>query len=149
MTTDTYFPRISGVASSIESFRASLIRQGHEVDILLPAYDGRKRYAPDDDERALWRIPSWRIPLYPEERFMKFRALRSRRRDMSDAAYDLIHIQTPFIAHYHGVHLARRWRIPAVLSYHTYFEAYVDHYYPKIPGGLRRGSVRGLSRRKR
>jgi len=147
MTTDTYFPRISGVASSIESFRAGLVRQGHEIDILLPAYDGRKRYAPDDDERALWRIPSWRIPLYPEERFMKFRALRSRRRDMSNAAYDLVHIQTPFIAHYHGVRLARHLRIPVVLSYHTYFEAYVDHYYPKIPGGLRRGSVRRLSRR--
>ncbi len=145
MITDTYFPRISGVASSIESFRAGLIDQGHEVDILLPAYDGRKKYTSDNDERALWRIPSWRIPLYPEERFMKFRALRSVHRNLSQTAYDLIHIQTPFVAHYHGVRLARRWRIPAVLSYHTYFEGYVDYYYPKIPRSLRRDSVRRLS----
>ncbi len=150
MTTDTYFPRISGVASSIESFCAGLMRLGHKVDILLPTYDGQEGSGMDrhngHDTAQLWRLPARQIPLYPEERFMRLRALRAMRHALERAAYDIIHIQTPFIAHYYGVHLARRWRVPAVLSYHTYFEAYADYYYPKIPGALRRGMVRRVSR---
>jgi glycosyltransferase involved in cell wall biosynthesis len=44
-----------------------------------------------------------------------------------------VHIQTPFIAHYAGVKLAKKLNIPRVATYHTYFEEYLYHYVPYLP----------------
>ena len=46
---------------------------------------------------------------------------------------DLVHIHTPFIAHYAGVRFARRMNIPCVATYHTFFEEYLHHYVPVLP----------------
>ena len=59
MVSDTYFPRISGVASSIRSFRAGLTRLGHEVDLLIPAYG-----AGDSEDPGIFQTPAWRIAPY-------------------------------------------------------------------------------------
>ncbi len=57
-------------------------------------------------------------------------------------AFDLIHIQTPFIAHYAGIRLSNRLGIPRVETYYTYFEEYLDHYLPLIPPALMRSIAR-------
>ena len=49
------------------------------------------------------------------------------------ARFDLVHIHTPFIAHYAGLSLARWLQLPVVESYHTFFEQYLDKYVPLIP----------------
>ena len=49
-----------------------------------------------------------------------------------------MHIQTPFIAHYAGLELARALNVPAVETYHTYFEEYLHHYVPLMPRGVMR-----------
>ena len=141
MVSDTYFPRVSGVASSIRSFRAGLARMGHEVHLLIPAYGVR-----DSVEPGIFQVSSRRIPFYPEERLMTLSGCLRIATHLASRRYDVIHIQTPFMAHFWGCYLARRWGIPAVLSYHTYFEAYVGHYYPWIPNVLARYAIRGLSR---
>src|SRR5260370_7902176 len=38
------------------------------------------------------------------------------------ASVDLVHIHTPFIAHYAGVRFARTHGLPVVATYHTFFE---------------------------
>jgi len=50
-----------------------------------------------------------------------------------DSGIDVIHIQTPFVAHYAGVKLAKLLDVPFVISYHTYFEEYLYHYAPLVP----------------
>jgi hypothetical protein len=50
-----------------------------------------------------------------------------------NAAWDVIHIHTPFRAHQIGVALARRTGVPTVESYHTFFEEYAAHYLPWLP----------------
>jgi glycosyltransferase involved in cell wall biosynthesis len=142
MISDTYFPRVSGVASSIRSFRMGLTRLGHEVDLLIPAYGPGE--APDT---GILQAPARRVFFYPEERLMTPLGLMGLRRRLGQRRYDLIHIQTPFVAHSYGTHLAHRLEIPAVLSYHTYFEAYMGHYYPWFPAPLRRSLIRRISRR--
>ena len=141
MVSDTYFPRVSGVASSIRSFRAGLARMGHEAHLLIPDYG-----AGDSVEPGIFQVSSRRIPFYPEERLMTLSGCLRIATHLASRRYDVIHIQTPFMAHFWGRYLARRWGIPAVLSYHTYFEAYVGHYYPWIPNALARYGIRGLSR---
>ena len=60
---------------------------------------------------------------------------------------DLIHIQTPFIAHYAGLKAARKLGLPVVATYHTLFEEYLQHYAPLIPSSWLRGQARAFSRR--
>jgi glycosyltransferase involved in cell wall biosynthesis len=60
---------------------------------------------------------------------------------------DLIHIQTPFIAHYAGLKAARTLGLPVVATYHTLFEEYLQHYARFIPSGWLRGQARAFSRR--
>ncbi len=61
--------------------------------------------------------------------------------------YDVLHIQTPFLAHGLGLKLARRLNIPTVETYHTFFEEYLFHYFPYLPKSVMRALARGFSRR--
>ncbi|MHB1531544.1 glycosyltransferase [Acidithiobacillus sp.] len=142
MISDTYFPRVSGVASSIRSFRTGLARLGHEVDLLIPDYGPQGTI-----ETGILQASAWQVFFYPEERLMTPLGLMRLHRRLQERRYDLIHIQTPFVAHFYGTYLAQRLQIPAVTSYHTYFEAYMGHYYPWIPAPLRRGLIHWVSRR--
>ncbi len=74
---------------------------------------------------------------------MKLGALRKLRSQLSRRAFDIVHIQTPFIAHYQGTALARAAGLPVVETYHTYFEEYLYHYVPLMP----RAVMRLLARR--
>ena len=60
---------------------------------------------------------------------------------------DLIHVQTPFVAHYAGVKAARLLGRPVVATYHTLFEEYLQHYAPFLPAGWLKRQARAFSRR--
>jgi glycosyltransferase involved in cell wall biosynthesis len=63
-----------------------------------------------------------------------------------EGQFDLIHIQTPFLAHRTGVRLARRSGLKTVETYHTYFEQYFHHYLPWVPAAVLKLAARTLSR---
>jgi glycosyltransferase involved in cell wall biosynthesis len=135
MISDVYFPRINGVSTSIQTFRRGLHAAGHETVLVAPEYPVRWN---GNDEGEIVRVQSRYLPRDPEDRAMKIGALRELRPMLAARKFDLVHIQTPFIAHYHGVNLARRFGIPIVETYHTYFEEYLYHYVPLMPRGLMR-----------
>ena len=60
---------------------------------------------------------------------------------------DLVHVQTPFVAHYAGRHLARELGVPWLTTYHTFFEEYLHHYLPAVPASLTRALARRFSSR--
>jgi 1,2-diacylglycerol 3-alpha-glucosyltransferase len=134
MISDVYFPRINGVSTSIQTFRRGLHAAGHETILIAPEYPG----APADRETAILRVPSRGVPRDPEDRAMKLGALRALRAEIERLEPDLVHIQTPFIAHYQGTALARALRVPVVETYHTYFEEYLHHYVPLMPRAVMR-----------
>lgn len=135
MISDVYFPRINGVSTSIQTFRRGLLAAGHETVLIAPEYPAPW---PGRDEAEIIRVPSRCLPLDPEDRAMKLGKLRELRPDLAKRAFDLVHVQAPFIAHYHGVNLARRFGVPVVETYHTYFEEYLHHYVPLMPRALMR-----------
>lgn len=139
---DVYFPRINGVSTSIQTFRRELAALGHETALVAPAYPARYH-----DDSQILRIPSRYLPLDPEDRVMRWGALRKLPRTLHGAQFDLVHIQTPFLAHYAGVRLARTWRVPCVATYHTLFEEYLGYYVPFAPTGALRSAARAFSRR--
>lgn len=142
MISDVYFPRVNGVSTSISTFRRELTSLGHEVHLVAPDY-----YVPTEHDDHITRIPSFFLPLDPEDRMMKMKAARKACLSLHDQhQFDLIHIQTPFVAHYLGVWLSERLRIPRVESYHTFFEEYLYHYLPVVPRGMMRFVARWFSR---
>ncbi len=134
MISDVYFPRVNGVATSIQTFRRGLHAAGHETVLIAPEYPG----AQTDGESGILRVPSRYLPRDPEDRAMKVGAIRALRPQIERLEPDLVHIQTPFIAHYQGTALARALRIPVIESYHTYFEEYLHHYVPLLPRAVMR-----------
>lgn len=140
MLSDVYFPRINGVSTSIDSFRQALARLGHSVTLLCPAYP-----VGQVDTPGVLRVASRGVPGSPEDRLMRHGDLMALGAGLDPADVDLIHVHTPFVAHYAGLALGRRWGVPVVATYHTLFEAYLQHYIPWLPARLLRFAARRLS----
>lgn len=140
MISDVYFPRVNGVSTSIQTFAREFVAKGHSVTLVAPDYGSE-----DPEPFEVIRIPSRYLPVDPEDRILRVRQLRRHRTELARRGFDLVHIQTPFIAHYTGVSLARRLGIPALESYHTFFEQYLDKYVPLIPSAWLRLAARRFS----
>jgi glycosyltransferase involved in cell wall biosynthesis len=138
---DVFFPRVNGVSTSLQTFWRELERQGHEVRVIAPDYG--KQEAP---EPGLMRIPSRIVMFDPEDRMMHKRRILDLSGELRRHDVDLIHIQTPFVAHYAGVTLSRRLNIPRIETYHTFFEEYLFHYVPMLPRPWLRYAARRFSR---
>ncbi|MGX7104729.1 glycosyltransferase family 4 protein [Globicatella sanguinis] len=120
--TDTYFPQVSGVSTSIKSLRDELVKRGHFV-IIFTTTDP---HADDDEDGTIVRLPS--IPFVSfEERRIAYsgfdKALRMARR----FKLDVIHTHTEFSLGLTGLYVAGRLKIPAIHTYHTLYEKYT-HY---------------------
>lgn len=142
MLSDVYFPRVNGVSTSIAHFRRELQRQGHEVWLIAPDYQAGQ----EPDERII-RLPAAVVPFDPEDRVMSARRIRRQLPRLASLGLDLVHIHTPFSAHYGGLRLARELGVPCVETYHTFFEAYGAHYFPWLPRPWLQAGTRTLSRR--
>jgi 1,2-diacylglycerol 3-alpha-glucosyltransferase len=142
MISDVFFPRVNGVSTSIATFRGSLESEGHVCTLVAPRYG-------DDDPPApgVHRVSARPVPMDPEDRLMRRRSLRRALEDIDPDGIDIVHIQTPFVAHAVGVPWARRNELPVVETYHTHFEEYFQHYVPFLPAGLSRAAARVISRR--
>ena len=139
---DVYFPRVNGVSTSIRTFVGQMQGLGHEVHLIAPDYD-----IATEDEHWIKRTPARSIYFDPEDKLMKWHTALQMLPELRCEQYDLIHVHTPFVAHYLGLRLARELNVPLVETYHTFFEDYLHHYLPWIPKRLARGSARLISRR--
>ena len=138
---DVYFPRINGVSTSIETFRNELRALGHTVHLIAPSYN-----TTSDDESDILRIPARSVPLDPEDRFMSYSAVMEQLGKLRGEKYDVIHMQTPFVAHYLGIKLSKLLNVPCVETYHTFFEEYLYHYIPLVPKKVMRHIAKRFSR---
>jgi 1,2-diacylglycerol 3-alpha-glucosyltransferase len=139
---DVYFPRVNGVSTSIRTFRQDLAACGVETVLVAPQYDARG----SEDEAGLLRIPSGKVPRDPEDRRMRWGPLTRTLDTLPRDEFDVVHIHTPFIAHYAGARFARRANLPCVATYHTFFEEYAQHYVPAMPKWLGRYMARAFTR---
>jgi len=143
---DVYFPRVNGVSTSIRTFRADLAAAGVDTVLVAPAYGDSKDTGTGNDEPGVLRVPSGRVPRDPEDRRMKSAALRQVLAGLDTQHFDLVHIHTPFVAHYAGVRFAAQRAIPVIATYHTFFEEYLHHYVPVLPRVFGRALARSFTR---
>jgi 1,2-diacylglycerol 3-alpha-glucosyltransferase len=129
VVSDVYFPRVNGVSTSIRSFLRDLEAIGVSSTLVVPQYA-----QPTVAEDLVLRVPARPVPFDPEDGIMGWRMLRRCLASVPEDRCDLVHIQTPFLAHYAGLALARERGVPAVATCHTYFEDYLHHYMPMLPG---------------
>jgi 1,2-diacylglycerol 3-alpha-glucosyltransferase len=141
MISDVYFPRINGVSTSTQIFRNELIQRGHKVTLIAP------HYPTCEEADDIIRIPSRQVLLDPEDRMMKSKDVMALLPMLRNENYDLLHIQTPFVAHHLGVKLAKALNIPSIETYHTFFEEYLFHYIPFVPKSWMRALARYFTRK--
>lgn len=120
---------MNGVSTSIRSFRDDLARLGVDSTLVAPSYPQHTTF-----EGGVLRVPARPVPFDPEDGIMSWRALRQCLAKVPRERIDLVHIQTPFLAHYAGLQRARECGVPVVATCHTYFEDYLHHYMPLLPG---------------
>lgn len=124
---DTYFPQLNGVATSIRTLATALEERGHNIYIFTPAdprcYEGY-------DTLNVCRLPSIPVRFVRDYRagyvFSPFLAKK-----IVDLNLDIIHTQTEFCLGALGRFISTTQGIPLVHTYHTMYEDYV-HY---IGGG--------------
>jgi len=139
---DVYFPRVNGVSTSIRTFRSDLAACGVESCLIAPDYAAEKSLP----EENIVRVAGARIPRDPEDRRMRYGALRDALARLRNESFDLVHIHTPFVAHYAGLRFARKLAIPCIATYHTFFEEYLHHYVPAMPRTAGRWLARAFTR---
>jgi len=139
---DVYFPRVNGVSTSIRTFRHDLATCGVETLLVAPAYD---QSAASDEPRVM-RVASSGVPKDPEDRRMRWGALNRVLGTIPRGQIDLVHIHTPFVAHYAAARFARNNGLPCVATYHTFFEEYLHHYVPVLPRRIGRFLARSFTR---
>lgn len=144
---DVYFPRINGVSTSINTFVKQMQSLGHEVHLIAPDYNLATQDAMKNNEAWIKRIPARSIYFDPEDKLMKYSEAMKLLPALEKEKYDIIHVHTPFVAHYLGLKLAAELNIPCIETYHTFFEDYLHHYLPWVPKSLARGMARMISKR--
>ena len=142
LVSDVYFPRVNGVSTSIRTFREDLASHGVDTQLIAPCYPG----AEAADEPGVLRVSTAGVPGDPEDRRMRWGALTRALDGQRAGGFDLVHIHTPFIAHYAGVRFARRANLPCIATYHTFFEEYLHHYLPVLPRRIGRVLARSFTR---
>ncbi len=133
LVTDTYFPRVNGVAKSIQTFAQEFEKFGHRVYIFAPQFPEAK-----ESTDTLWRFPSQYLFFNPEDRLPNPYRRKSRAffKKVPDLKLDVLHTQTPFALGIAMAHLAKELGIPTLHTYHTLFEAYMPHYFPFVPKSM-------------
>lgn len=124
MFTDSYFPQISGVATSIKILKEELEAQGHEV-IIFTTTDPNA----DPDEEGVVRLTS--IPFFSfKDRRIAIKGFSKALKEAKKYHIDIIHTHTEFSLGLAGKFIGYKLHIPTVHTYHTMYEKYL-HYIAK------------------
>lgn len=124
--TDTYYPQVSGVATSIKTLRDQLERQGHVVYIFTTTDPNVNK---DIFERNVFRFASVPFVSFTDRR-IAFRGLFRAYQVAKELNLDVIHTQTEFSMGIIGKLVAKNLKIPCLHTYHTMYEDYL-HYVAK------------------
>ena len=133
--TDTYYPQICGIDTSVRILKKGLRERGHKVIVFTTTDPGAKKIAPN-----VVRLPSLPFPFLKSRRVSTMYPPKLKRK-IKQFKLDIIHTQTEFSMGLFGKATARALDIPFLHTYHTMYEDYT-HY---IAGG--RLCTPGMARR--
>lgn len=123
---DTFYPRVNGVANVAFKSAEALGDIGHEVRVFTVSEDDEKDFTKITKGKfevlTSFSLPFWG---YPEERFsFPYGSLLRR---INDSKPEVIHTHTPFAVGWEAVLAAKIFGIPLVGTHHTFFDHYLKH----------------------
>ena len=124
--TDTFFPEINGVATSVILLKRELEKLGHTVYVVTSSNPALRK-APDIINT--FRMPSAPVIFLPSRRAAVVYK-RSVARKVRALNLDIIHTNTEFALGMFGKLMGVALNLPVVHTYHTLYEDYV-HYITK------------------
>lgn len=121
--TDTYFPQLSGVATSIQTLKNALEKDGHSVFIFTTTdpHLGKGTIEPN-----IFRVSSVPFVSFTDRR-IPVRGLFQATKIAKEVKLDIVHTQTEFGMGMIGKYVAHSLNIPTIHTYHTMYEDYL-HY---------------------
>jgi 1,2-diacylglycerol 3-alpha-glucosyltransferase len=122
--TDSYFPEISGLATSIKVLRQELKKRGHNVYIFTTSNPNDSGNHP-----GVFRLPSMPLIFLKSRRLGLFYTPKAAK-GVKHLKLDIIHTQTEFSLGIFGKIMAKQLGIPVVHTCHTMYKDYV-HYISK------------------
>ena len=147
--TDAYFPRVNGVAVSVQTYARELCRLGHSACVVCANYDTtvkelRIEHDEKNPELLLVRIPAVQEWISKEDPAIRIRFAKAVRNWLKEWNPDIIHINTEFFVALLGVRFAKRYRLPLVYTFHTLWEDYFANYIRYLPPAFLRSCGRGF-----
>ena len=119
--TDTYFPQVSGVSTSIRTLKEELEALGHEVYIFTTTDPNVREL-----ENRIIRMPSVPFVSFKERRII-IRGMLYAYYVAKDLELDIIHTHTEFGLGFLGKQVSKALKIPCIHTFHTMYEDYL-HY---------------------
>lgn len=122
--TDTYYPQINGVVTSVRTLEKELAKRGHKVFVFTVSHPNAKTAYP-----RVFRLPSMPFVFLPSHRVGVLYSPKAVS-IVKKINLDIIHTHTEFSLGLFGRMMAKQLNIPWVHTYHTMYEEYV-HYISK------------------
>ena len=116
--TDSYYPHVSGVSTSVEMLINALEEMGHTVYLVAP----NKKFSYDKKNHIIW-IPGFRPGFY-ELRVAEAYSKKAMKIIKNEWKLDIIHTQTELTIDFFARMVAKKLNIPIVRTYHTLYEDY-------------------------
>lgn len=121
ITTDTYFPVINGVVTSVDNLYKELRNIGHDVKILTLSNTGDEKKDGD-----VYYLKSIGVRVYPDSR-IKVPLHNKFVNEIMKWKPDIIHSQTEFSLMLVSKYISHRLGIPHIHTYHTMYENYLGY----------------------
>jgi 1,2-diacylglycerol 3-alpha-glucosyltransferase len=133
---DQYWPSMSGVSVSIDSFSNELSKMGHKVFLLAPEYPDSAKCDSQWGGTNIFRFGSRRIPFDDENRLVYKREKKKVYSTLDLVKPDVIHLQTELALGKIAIRYAKKMNIPLVISAHVNWEVLMINYTPITHRGI-------------
>lgn len=127
MFTDSYYPAVDGVVTSLSTVSRELERIGHEVFIFAPEPDHGERVK-DITKGGTFYFRSFRFKRYPQYRNAFLPS--NKNRILKKLGVDIIHTHGITFMGIKGLSAGRHFGVPVATTYHTMMHEAADYYNP-------------------
>ncbi|MEA4943401.1 MAG: glycosyltransferase [Propionicimonas sp.] len=129
--TDNYGPAHSGLLYALHFLEEQVLKAGHRLLLVAPVADGPNPFAGYPRRREI-RLPSVQLP-GTGMRISMGQDFDYRLAQLVANPPDVIHVHGLGAVGLLGMWVAQRTGKPLVVTWHTDFEAYADHYWHLVP----------------
>lgn len=129
--TDNYGPGLNGLVFAVQQIEGNLLDAGHETLVVAPRAKGPNPHFGRPGRTEI-RLPSVRVPNMPT-RVANGRHFERTIDAISKQGVDVIHVHGFGPVGLLGTWAAKRLGLPLLVTWHTDFDAYADHYSAVLP----------------